>query len=269
MRMGKSRGNKGQSLLELIVALGIFVVGVATLGFLQIDSNVASRQGFERTRAALLAKEGLEAARSIRDASFNNLVSGPHGIALSGNTWIFSGISDTQDQFTRQVNISDIDIDTKKIKSIVTWPITEARQGSITLTDYLTDWNQTHGDAKKLALTISGAVLAGGDKRLEGITIENSSGVPGDNIIISRITLWWNSPDTMHRIRIDGSDVFKVIPPDGEPSGTEIDITDFTLLQGSGIHDIEFWFNGSVAGTDFIIKFIMSDGSTKYVLIDL
>ena len=46
MRMGKLKKNSlvhinlGQSLLELIIALGIFVVGVATLGFLVLDAKI-------------------------------------------------------------------------------------------------------------------------------------------------------------------------------------------------------------------------------------
>jgi len=287
--MGKLRRNRlcavsdtahvrdsGQSLLELIIALGVFAVGVATIGFLVLDVNVASRQGLERAQATLLAKEGLEAARSIRDASFDNLVNGLHGIMLSGNTWVFSGVSDIQNQFTREIAVSSVPgvlddgSDIKKVKSAVSWPITETRQGSVSFIDYLTDWNQTQGDAGELSVDISSSILMGGAaKRVDGTTIENISSIVGEDIIISRMTLWWDTPDTIHRIRIDTTNVFEVPPPSGEPSGTEIDITDFTITQGSGTHDLELRFDGSVSGTDIIIKFIMSDGSTKYILLDL
>lgn len=137
MNMEKLRDNKGQSLIEALVALSVFILGTATIGFLILDANVASRQGIERTEAVLLAREGLEAARSIRDANFNNLTAGAHGIMLSSNRWIFSGTSDTQDQFTRIITIEDIDSKRKKITSQINWQFSSQRQDSVSLTTYL------------------------------------------------------------------------------------------------------------------------------------
>jgi len=260
----------GQSLVEALIALSIFVIGIATIGFLVLDANVSSRQGVERTQATLLAQEGLEAARSIRDADFDNLTAGSHGIALSGNKWTFSGTSDTQDQFARTITVIDIDIDTKKVDGIVTWQFTEARQNSVTLTDYLTDWNQTQGQAGELTVDTSNAALAGGNKRLQGITIQNTG---SGSITIDKMTVWWSNGQLVKQIRIDGADVWiwnGVGTPDGrQPSGAELNIGDFTLAQGAGVKNINrIGFNGTMAGAAFIIKFIMSDGSTKYVSVD-
>jgi len=140
--MVKLKYNKGQSLVEVLIALAIFIVGIATIGFLVLDAGFASRQGAERTKAVLLAKEGLEAARSIRDNSFSDLTAGAHGLALSGNHWIFSGTSDTQDQYTRSVTISDIDTYTKKIVCAVDWQFASNRTGQVELATYLTDWGR-------------------------------------------------------------------------------------------------------------------------------
>lgn len=270
MPKATSKDNKlqaGQSLLEVLVALGVFVVGIAAIGSLVLDANVAFRQGGERTQAILLAQEGLEAARSIRDADFDNLTASANGILLSGSTWIFSGTSDTQDQFTRQITVSDIDVDTKRIESAVTWQFTQARQDSVTLVGYLTDWNQTHGEAQGLSADISGAILAANSKNLDGVTIKNTG---LSSITIDRMTLWWNNSNRLHQIDIDNKSVFKIAPlKQGSLSGSEVDISNFTLLPGPDVHDITFLFNGSMTGTDFIIKFTMLDNSTKYVLVDL
>lgn len=140
--MVKLKYNKGQSLVEVLIALAIFIVAIATIGFLVLDAGFASRQGMERTKAVLLAKEGLEAARSIRDNSFSDLTAGMHGLALSGNHWIFSGTSDTQDQYTRSVTISNIDTYTKKIVCTVDWQFASNRTGQVELATYLTDWGR-------------------------------------------------------------------------------------------------------------------------------
>ncbi|MGB2762493.1 MAG: prepilin-type N-terminal cleavage/methylation domain-containing protein [Minisyncoccales bacterium] len=262
--MRSLKSQKGQSLMEVLIAMAIFVVGVATIGFLVLDANVSTRQGVERTQAILLAKEGLEAARSIRDADFDNLTAGPHGIVLSSNKWIFSGTSDMQDQFTRVITVTDIDVDTKKIDSAITWQFTQVRQNSVTLTDYLTDWNQTHGNAGELNVDISNAALAVANKQLQGITIENTG---SSDITIAQMTLWWDNSNLLTTIRIDNTNVYG--PAGSASSGTEIDITNVELAADAGIKDINrFVFDASMLGTDFIIKFLMSDGSTKYALVE-
>ncbi|PCI19706.1 hypothetical protein COB64_03270 [Candidatus Wolfebacteria bacterium] len=140
--MKSMNSQSGQSLIEAVIAISIFVIGTVTIGFLVIDANVSTRQGSERTQAILLSKEGLEAARSIRDNDFTNLTTGMHGIALSSNRWIFSGTSDIQDQFMRQLTISDVESDIKKIKSVVSWQFSESRESSVTLVQYFTDWQK-------------------------------------------------------------------------------------------------------------------------------
>ena len=160
MRSQSLPAQKGQSLIEVLVAIGVFVIGIATIGVLVLDANVSSRQGIERTQAILLAQEGLEAARSLRDADFDNLAAGAHGIILSGNLWTFSGTSDIQDQFTRVITVTNRNENTKQIQSQVTWQFTEARQNSVMLTEYLVDWNQTKGTAGELSVTISAAQSA-------------------------------------------------------------------------------------------------------------
>jgi len=272
--------NKGQSLIEILVALSIFIAGTVTIAVLVLDANISSRQGIERTQAIALAREGLEAARSLRDADFDNLIVGTHGIILSG-TWMFSGSSDTQDQFTRRVVITDIDVDTKAVESSVNWQFTQPRQTSVTSTGYLTDWKQTHGDAGQSSVAISGAelrddtavcpsVTASTSNRLQGITIENTG--TGD-ITIDKMQVDWSTSPLTTEVMINASTVWGgsggVGSPSGnQPSGTELDIVDYTLGAGGGAEDVCIDFTASVAGTDFIVKFIMTDGSTQYSLVD-
>lgn len=135
---------KGQSLIELLVAIGIFVIAVSSLAFLILDSFVSGRLASEITKANFLAEEGMEATKSIRDNSWNGLISGSHGLTISGNNWVFQGTSeDISDQLkggTRAIKIEDIGLDRKKVTSQVTWQFTQARPQEIRLVTYLTNW---------------------------------------------------------------------------------------------------------------------------------
>ncbi len=133
----------GQSLIELVVAIGIFVIVVSSLAFLVLNSYTAGYLAFEITQANSLAEEGLEAARSIRDNNWPDLINGDYGLAIVGGNWQFSGISETIDgKFTRIITLEEIDQDRKKVTSQVTWQFNEARPQEIKLITYLTNWQK-------------------------------------------------------------------------------------------------------------------------------
>lgn len=100
-----SAQQKGFSLIELLVAMTVFTIGVSSVIFLTLDAHTVSRRSTERTQAILLAQEGLEATRSIRDGDFENLVNGSHGLVLQDGKWVFSNTSDTVGKFTRTVSV--------------------------------------------------------------------------------------------------------------------------------------------------------------------
>jgi Tfp pilus assembly protein PilV len=268
--MEKLNYKKGQGLAEVLLAIGVFVVGIVAVAYLTLDASIADRQGIERTKAVLLAQEGLEAVRSIRDGDFDDLTNGTHGIALSGNVWALSGASDTQDQFTRTVEIGDVGtstlegIDIKVATSTVTWQFSEARSGKVELVDNITDWNQTHGAGEFLLPDISNAVIEAGqaDKQIKDITIENTDSAGA--ITISHMTLWWDNATNITRIRIDNSNVYNDNSV-GSVSGTEIDIDDVTLAASSGNVDVNaLRWKDAITGTDVMIKFKLSDGTNRW-----
>jgi hypothetical protein len=59
---------------------------------------------------------------------------------ISSNQWNFSGTADTTDIFSRTVTIAAVDDDRKQVTSTVTWPQTPQRNGVVTVTTYLTNW---------------------------------------------------------------------------------------------------------------------------------
>lgn len=136
------KAQSGFSLVEILLAVSVFgLIVMALVGSLIYGQESTALAG-ERSRVAILADEGLEAARNIRDAGFSNLTDGTHGLAISSNQWTLSGTSDTTDIFTRSLAISSVDANRKQVIATVTWPQTPQRSGTVTLTTYLTNWNK-------------------------------------------------------------------------------------------------------------------------------
>lgn len=129
------------SLIEVVLSVALFAMLVTSMFGAYIYSQESVSLAGARNRASLIAEEGLEATRSIRDASFGSLVDGTYGLTQSGNKWILSGSSDTTDIFQRQVTISSIDANRKQIVSSVNWNQNMTRTGNISLTSYLDNWS--------------------------------------------------------------------------------------------------------------------------------
>ncbi|MBU4369712.1 hypothetical protein KKG58_03025 [Patescibacteria group bacterium] len=146
---------KAQSLIELLIALGVFVLVVTAINFLSLDTYIADRAGGERTQATFLAKEGIEAAISISDNNWEDLILGEHGLTISDGNWVFQGTEDDfSDQLTQGRRVITIEEDAncntncRKITSEVTWQLTSARPQTVTLVTYSTNlvshnWLQT------------------------------------------------------------------------------------------------------------------------------
>ena len=133
----------GFSLVEVILASSIFILLVTALVGAYLYGEESTMRAGNRARAVLLAEEGLEAARNLRDADFTNLSDGVHGLATLSNEWIFSGSSDVTGIFTRQITISTVDADRKEVISAVTWQQNPQRSGSVSSVTYLSNWQDS------------------------------------------------------------------------------------------------------------------------------
>src|SRR5690348_13669788 len=109
----------GFSLIEVILAVAIFVT-FATGSIVAIISGFnTNRLGSEVTIANQFNSEGMEAVRSIKNQSWATFVSksdaGNTGVAVSGGVWTFSGTSNTlasDNRFTRTISITSAARDT-------------------------------------------------------------------------------------------------------------------------------------------------------------
>ncbi len=255
----------GQSIFEFLIASTIFTIGIVAVILLTLDAHTVARRSTERTQAIFLAEEGLEAARSISDYSFADLTPGTHGLALSGNTWILSGTTDTNNQFTRSITISqpgDSEYE-KEITSTVSWAITPTESKSIQLVETLTYWNHPPlTEIECFLADLSGASIEQGsaNKIIRNIWISNPScGYP---ITLDKVMLTWNIPgNNLFKVRINSNFLWQ----GSVPTGTIVDLVpNETLESGAAAKEIDQlrWFQ-SILGSDIDVKFIMSDGSSE------
>lgn len=153
---------KSFSLIEIILAIAIFMIlavsGVSTI----LQSFTVNKLGEEQTNADLYAQEGLEAVRSIKNRSWSNLTASTQtkGLDTSGGSWAFSGTQDAKDKYTRQILLSQVnrdgsgnivesggtvDPDTLKVTSSVNWNFSGPRNDTISYSTYMTNFRKVIG----------------------------------------------------------------------------------------------------------------------------
>ncbi len=111
----------GQSMTEVVVALAVITMGFLAVGAMIVPAARTTQGGLARLQATFIAEEGIEAVRSIRNAGFADVSPGVHGLQVADGRFEFVVGSDSEDQFTRSVEVVDLDVSTKQVTSIVVW----------------------------------------------------------------------------------------------------------------------------------------------------
>ena len=145
--------NSGQSLIELLVAIGLSMLLLPTL----IIGFAAARNGRpqqdQRLQAVFLLKEEEESVRSVRENGWTNLNDGTFNPVLANGKWSLASGYGILNGFTRQVVISDVyrdnngaivtsggtnDLSTKKAVMSVSWsnPIPSSVNSTMYFTRY-------------------------------------------------------------------------------------------------------------------------------------
>ncbi|HEX8932443.1 MAG TPA: hypothetical protein VF810_04770 [Patescibacteria group bacterium] len=146
---------KGQTLIELVLAMGLAAVIFPALltGFM--TSREGKAQAAARMQAVALLKENEQAVRSVRNNSWNNFaLDGTFHPVLSGFVWTLAPGTAQINNFMQAINISDVyrdntgaiaasggtyDPSTKKVVITISW--TQPNNSAVTSTLYLTRTN--------------------------------------------------------------------------------------------------------------------------------
>jgi type II secretory pathway pseudopilin PulG len=102
-----SAGARGFFLIEVIVATAIIAtVLILLVGAIQ-DSVEVSKRALERTQAAYLLEEGVEAVKSVRDTAWSTIAGLTSGttyyLSWTGSAWALTTTPSTIDVFTRTI----------------------------------------------------------------------------------------------------------------------------------------------------------------------
>jgi hypothetical protein len=135
---------KGLSLIEIILSVSILALFLAVLVGAIVFSQESQFAAGERGRANIVASEGLEALRNIRDERFSLLSDGSGlGLSTTSGRWNLSGSPDTVDEsLTRSVGIESVGLYRKKISATTTWETPTGQVNTASVITYLTDWRR-------------------------------------------------------------------------------------------------------------------------------
>ncbi|KKT40275.1 hypothetical protein A3K29_02690 [Candidatus Collierbacteria bacterium RIFOXYB2_FULL_46_14] len=101
--------HKGQSLIELLVTMGLLTIFMPALVSGLGASRLGKAQQSQRLDALEILKETEEATRAVRDNDWENVkTDGTYHPNISGNTWILSSGTDNVNGFTRSIAISGV-----------------------------------------------------------------------------------------------------------------------------------------------------------------
>lgn len=154
--MEMSATKKGFSIVEVMLAVGIFAIFSVGIFYLSAETITRGANVNLGTEALYYAQEGIEAVRSIRDRNFLFLVSGDYGLDYQEGEWDFvSAPEDIDGFYERTITIEDVyrdelgnikacdyeyDPDMKKVLVSVTWTQGGVVPRSVGLEAYLANW---------------------------------------------------------------------------------------------------------------------------------
>lgn len=286
--------NKGQSLIEVLLAIAIFAIlitGSVSLS-LHYFNNIMRAQ--ELLQAKIITQNSYEAIQSIAYDNWSNLVNGTYGLTKASGYWEFSGTSDEiHSKYTRTITISDIerdddcnivpsggtiDPDTKQVDLNLSWQSSQVAL-SKDFSQNFTNWQEPTfclaeeeepgpgGQAGSLGLDIGGAVRNEYFQwfnllvTIDDVEITNES---AEAVIVDKVQVYMDEPSMdIYGFYMDDSKRwgwFGPGTPGGtQPSGTILDISNYTIEPGETITIRMTFFTGSSGEITFSINFIMED----------
>jgi len=179
---------KGQSVIEILVAMGIFVLVSNAAVLLFFGGQSLSLDSMNAQFALDYAAEGMEVTQSIRERSWDELTDGDYGLVFNAgeNKWELSGTDDSKKIFTRKVTIVTLSENTKKITTEIAWQTDPLRPQTITLVEQFINWEVAQQESENLGgLKGSGIRYIPNLKFSIGIRSANKSKIIPDSYIVN------------------------------------------------------------------------------------
>ncbi|MCA9370032.1 MAG: hypothetical protein H6774_00300 [Pseudomonadales bacterium] len=150
--LSSTSSQAGSSVIEVLVAMALFLLIVPAIIFGLITSRDGQPQSENRFEATLLLRESVEATRVMREGGWSTFAqNGEFHPVVSGSVWSLQPGSELVGNFTRTITISDVrrdaagnivdaggelDPSTKKVVSRVSW--IQPRESQVSATLYVT-----------------------------------------------------------------------------------------------------------------------------------
>lgn len=150
---------KGFTLIEIQIAMFIFVVFVGAAASLYFTSSFSSNIKIDQNKASQYANEGIEIVKNIKFDSFLNLSDGNYALSRSGDEYTLGAGTETLEGiYDRAISIEPVyrnasgNIDDagavldslmKKVTSSVSWNSALSGTHSVNVVQYMSDWEGT------------------------------------------------------------------------------------------------------------------------------
>ena len=154
------RSHPGFLMMEVLIGIAVFGLFVSAVGVTLLYGQENTIMAGDRIRATHLAQQALDGARSIRDASFDNLSAGQHGAWVDPVThkWAFTGsYIVSSGSYITHVYVTELDDDWLRIAARTRWKHGYNRSGSVLLTTEFTDWREQRPVGNWANLTLEGS----------------------------------------------------------------------------------------------------------------
>ena len=93
-----SKNNRGFTLLEAVIAMAIFSIGILAVGSMQLWNTKNNTTGNFTTQATMLARQKVEELKVVSD--IDDLASGNDTIGIFRRRWVPGDITDTLSRIT-------------------------------------------------------------------------------------------------------------------------------------------------------------------------
>ncbi len=146
----------GTSLIEVLLAVSLFMLIAGGLTTLVLQGLDTTRQAEEYFIAQEYAQQGLEGIRTLQTDTFSALSTQTNGgVEIASGTWQLTSSPTMFDKYTRAISIEPvardgsgaivssggtIDPATKKVLSTVTWQYSPGNQKQLSFSTYFTDF---------------------------------------------------------------------------------------------------------------------------------